>query len=356
MKLAALFILHAGIVAHALAASPGVTPLIAYDRVSGTVSVARGSEIQLATEPRTNVELPFAPTLAAANRGRFLFADAIADRAVLVERSGVVVKQFATGTTPVRAVPFRDGFLILTRDDASLAFVASDGGMQQIDVPQGAALVETNGNVAFIYSPITGELVNLDPSLRITSRMKSSPGASDLEIAGNYVYLVHAKRGEIHAHDAATLKFLERVSAGAVPVDVEAIGDRTALGAGTLLIADPSSKRVWREEGSQSELEAFSRGFLRGVLGLGLYTPRSSEMPAGADRLMQSGSEVFALDSSSGALYHVGRKSVTRVATGVAWQSIVADGEGRVLLARGNGVETIAPPRPGSRQRRSARQ
>lgn len=352
MRLVILLTLHALIATSAFSASP----LIAFDRNSSTSAVARGTRVTISTEPRKMVELDFIPTLAAVNRDTFLFADTITDRAALITRHGIVSKQFATGTTPVRVVPFRDGFLMLTRDDASLTFIGNDGGTRSIAVAEGSALLETANDRATVYSPVTGELMNVDASLRITSRMKSATGASDMEPAGDYLYLVHPGEGRIDVHDARTLDFIERVSAGAVPVDVETIGNRTAIGAGTLLIADPSSKRVWREEGTQSELEAFSRGFLRGMLGLGLFTPRSNEMPAGADRLLLSGNEVYALDSSSGTLYHVGRKSVAKVASGVAWSSLAADGEGRILLALEVGVETIGPPRIAASARRSARQ
>jgi hypothetical protein len=54
-----------------------------------------------------------------------------------------------------------------------------------------------------------------------------------------------------------------------------------------------------------------ARGFVRGLLGLGLFRPRGSEFPTGVDRVFPGG---FAYDSSSATLYRVRRGKVSVVA------------------------------------------
>lgn len=71
----------------------------------------------------------------------------------------------------------------------------------------------------------------------------------------------------------------------------------------TLAVADPSAKRVWMIEAAQSFTQALVRGFLRGLLGLGLFGGRGWQFPTGIDRVMIRGPHWYAYDSSSGTLY-----------------------------------------------------
>ena len=107
------------------------------------------------------------------------------------------------------------------------------------------------------------------------------------------------------------------IAVGAVPVDLAFVGGGSALTARLLAVADPSAKRVWIVESTQSLGKAIARGFLRGLLGLGLIGNRSSEFPTGVDRVEAGASGWIAYDSSSGTLYRFDRKGSQRLATAV---------------------------------------
>jgi hypothetical protein len=95
----------------------------------------------------------------------------------------------------------------------------------------------------------------------------------------------------------------------------------------TLAIADPSAKRVWMIEGAQSFSQAFARGFLRGLLGLGLRANRNSDFPTGVDRVLIVGKTLLAYDTSSGTLYRVAKAKSTAVAQDVGPQSFTLTSE-----------------------------
>ncbi|HEX9162407.1 MAG TPA: hypothetical protein VF980_11925, partial [Thermoanaerobaculia bacterium] len=95
------------------------------------------------------------------------------------------------------------------------------------------------------------------------------------------------------------------IATGAVPVDLAVTTKPNVLSASRLAIADPASKRVWVVEGSQSVARAFTRGFIRGLLGLGLFAPESSELPSGVDRVASRGAITVAYDSTTSTLYRI---------------------------------------------------
>jgi hypothetical protein len=105
---------------------------------------------------------------------------------------------------------------------------------------------------------------------------------------------------------------------GSVPTDLAFAGGGTALTARILAVADPSAKKVWLAESTQSTTEAFARGFLRGLLGLGLFGGRASQFPTGVDRVETRGNLWIAYDSSTRTLYHFTRRQSTVLARGVA--------------------------------------
>ncbi|HEU4521086.1 MAG TPA: hypothetical protein VFT12_03725, partial [Thermoanaerobaculia bacterium] len=94
-------------------------------------------------------------------------------------------------------------------------------------------------------------------------------------------------------------------AAGDTPVDLAIARGGTALSAPSIAIADPAAKRVWVTEGAQSVGAAFGRGFLRGLLGIGLFRPRSATFPTGVDRIVSAEGITAAYDSSSRTLYRV---------------------------------------------------
>jgi hypothetical protein len=116
----------------------------------------------------------------------------------------------------------------------------------------------------------------------------------------------------------ASMKVTGKIAIGAVPVDLAFASSGTALTARTLAIADPSAKRVWITEGAQSFTQAFARGFLRGLIGLGLYGDGDSQFSTGVDRVIIRGSRSYAYDSSSGTLYRFSKSKSTIIAKDIA--------------------------------------
>src|SRR6185436_17375024 len=102
--------------------------------------------------------------------------------------------------------------------------------------------------------------------------------------------------------DLRTMKATSEIAVGAVPVDLAFAGGGTALTARILAVADPSGKRVWLTESTQSMTEAVARGFVRGLLGLGLFGGQGSQFPTGVDRVETRGKGWVAYDSSSRTL------------------------------------------------------
>src|SRR5207245_2241921 len=120
-----------------------------------------------------------------------------------------------------------------------------------------------------------------------------TPFASDLEVDGKNAYLALPRAGNISIVSLASMKMIGTTAVGAVPTDIGIASAGSALTASTLAIADPSAKRVWIVEGAQSFAQAIARGFLRGLVGLGLYGGRQSQFPTGVDRVMIRGSRSY---------------------------------------------------------------
>ena len=311
-------------------------PIVVADGESGAVAVADRGQLSVHDAAsgvlRFRVPIELSPTSGVAGHGEILLLDAIANRGLILDLASRRSRRFDTAETPVDAVAFGNGFLILARDSSSLTLEHLNANSRTVQVAPQSTLLETSRGNAFTYSPSSGEINSFDSDLRALARGKAQRGASDLEVAGNYLYLVFPKRGRIDAHDRRTLLMREHFSGGAVPLDLLASGDPNVLGAGTLTIADPSSKRIWREEGSQSEIEAFSRGVLRGMLGLGLYNAKSTEIPTGVDRLFRSARVVWAYDTTTRTLYRTTTKKITKAAANIDHRAIAPDGRGGVWI------------------------
>ncbi len=124
------------------------------------------------------------------------------------------------------------------------------------------------------------------------------------------------------------MKTAGEIAVGAVPVDLAFAGGGTALTARILAVADPSAKRVWLQEGTQSMTQAIARGALRGLLGLGLFGSNASQFPTGVDRVAIRGRVWIAYNSSSGTLYRFTRRSSSVIAKNVPphGYTLTADG------------------------------
>ena len=267
------------------------------------VVVAHDGRIEWGTRDVAGVEHA---TFITADSGRAVVLDALNNQAVLVDLARGTTERIRTAETPIAAVFARRELYILARDARVLQRVGGE------DIPLDADpshLAQSNGRV-FVYSRTAGVLREIGgPTWKVP------PFASDFEIAGDTFYLAYPREGKIRVIRSGRV---EELAVGAVPTDLAFAGGNTALTARILAVADPSAKRVWLAESTQSMTEAVARGFLRGLLGLGLFGNRASQFPTGVDRVETRGKHWIAYDSSTRTLYHFTRTNSTVLARNVA--------------------------------------
>ncbi|MCA1732827.1 MAG: hypothetical protein LC732_04415, partial [Acidobacteria bacterium] len=229
---------------------------------------------------------------------------------------------------------------VVSRDARLLSRIDPEGSpTRTAALPPGASLMVAVADGLIVYSPLTGAVERFDPStLRPVASGQLPRFGSDLEADGRSGYLVLPREGQLAMFSLETLALDHRRAAGAVPMDAAVESRANAARAARIAIADPSSKRVWRDEGAQSTAAAFGRGFLRGLLGLGLFAPRSAAFPSGVDRIAAGGGRLLAFDSSSGTVFVVDGDRARAVASGVSWGSFAAAGD-ELLVARGGDIE-----------------
>ncbi len=158
----------------------------------------------------------------------------------------------------------------------------------------------------------------------IGRRISVPPFASHLAADGKHAFLVYPRGGTIVTVALDTLTTSSQ-DVGAVPIDL-------AVTSNTLAVADPTAKRVWIIEGPQSTSQAFARGFLRGLLGLGLGANHNADFPTGVDRVVARGGRWIAYDSAGGALYGVDKTQSTLLAKHVAPQGFTVTADGAVVF------------------------
>ena len=270
-------------------------------------------------------------TFITADEHRAVVLDALANEAVIVDLANGTSQRIRTAETPIAAVFANRELYILARDARVLQHI---GGA---DVPLDADpshLAQTDGRV-FVYSRASGVLREIGGA-----QYTVPPFASDLELAGTTAYLTYPREGKIRVVDLTTGR-VDELAVGSVPTDVAFAGGGTALTARILAVADPSAKRVWLAESTQSTTKAVARGFLRGLLGLGLFGGRASRFPTGVDRVETRGRNWIAYDSSSGTLYHFTRKESRVLARGVAPGAFALTADG---VAWWNGTSVAEKP------------
>jgi hypothetical protein len=279
--------------------------------------------------------LLFALALAlSAHAERVVTLDPLRDVAEVYDTVKRTTTRYATPATPVASAFLGDALYILARD----ARVVQRIGGPAIPVSRDPAFLGASDGKLYVYSR-TGGLLEEIVHDRVTRRAPVPRFASDLEVAGESAYLVYPRDARIRIVDLKTMKIRGEVAVGAVPVDVAVAGGGTALTARILAVADPSAKRVWLTEESQSTAKAVARGFLRGFLGLGLFGNRSSQFPTGVDRVWIRGKHWIAYDTSSGTLYSFTKKKSTVLARNVALDELFVTDEGVVMR---NGM-SVAP-------------
>lgn len=314
------------IVLAALIASPSFAQVIA--PTARGVVVAHDGRIQLPGR-WTAAGVANATAIAVGN-DRVAVLDALRNEAVIVELADGKNTRVRTAETPIEAVFMGRELYVLARDARVLQRI---GGVQIPLSADPSFLRESNGRL-YVYSRASGALVEISGD-RITRRLAIAPFASDFEIGGRTGYLVYPREARIRTIDLAAMKSTGEVSVGAVPVDLAFAGGGTAITARILAVADPSAKRVWLTEGTQSTAEAIARGFLRGFLGLGLFGKRSSQFPTGIDRVIVRDKIWVAYDSSSGTLYRFTKSKSSVIAKGVAPRAFAVTADGIVYWKDG---------------------
>ena len=250
-----------------------------------------------------------APRITAISRDNELaaFADPIANEVVIISSISRTSRRYQVPETPV-AMRFIDQILyVLSRDGGSLTRISAEESRSVSIGPSPTHLSVSNGLI-LVYSSLDGSLTEFDPDrLGAVRTLALKRFASDFESDQTRAYLIYPRTGNLVVVSLRDLKQQNEFTVGAVPVDVALEGDANLISAGVVSVADPSSKRIWQVERGQSTSQAFGRGFLRGLLGLGLYSPNSAEFPTGIDRIWVEGGKRFAYDSSSGKLYQIVR-------------------------------------------------
>ena len=237
-----------------------------------------------------------------------------------------------TGETPLAALFLGGDLYLLERDARAVERIRPDGIRTSVAVGADPSFLRASNGKLYVYERNDGVLqeITVNPFAR-GRRLQLTPAASDFEADGRSGYLVEPRTGKIRMVSLDSMQPAGSVDVGAVPIDVAVAARGTALSARTLAVADPAARKVWLIEGSQGVSEAFARGFLRGLIGLGLGGSRSSEFPTGVDRIVASGSQWLAYDSSSRTLYRFSRKKSSVAARNVAPQAFAVTPEGAFL-------------------------
>ena len=275
------------------------------------------------------------PSKIVAGRNHIAVIDAFADRIAIV-RDGTT-RFLDTASTPIDAIFAGDDLIVLARDARTLERFAANGERTSIPVAADPAFLREANGFAYVYSRLEGIVQEISlRSLTLTRRASIAPFASDFETDGKNGYLLFPREAKLRSFPLSTLKVASETAAGAVPSDLALVRSGSALSTTRLAIADPAAKRVWITEGLQSVGGAFGRGFLRGLLGLGLFSPSQSQFPSGVDRVSVAGANVLAFDSASQTLYRIkGSKSET-IAKGVAATGFTATEAAIAFLENGS--------------------
>lgn len=285
------------------------------------------------------------PTFAVTGETRMAVVSALTNETMLLDLENGRGTRFETAETPIEGTFVGTRLYLLARDARRLERIAPGGERASVALAADPAFLRLAGGRLFVYGRLDGVIQEIDPErMTVVRELRAARFASDFETDGRQFYLVFPREGVIRVWNAAAFTFprsgegakpQRTIRAGAVPVDL-AFGARgTALTARMLAVADPGAKRVWFVEGTQSFGQAFGRGFLRGLLGFGLFDTRGSELPTGVDRVVTRGGASLGYDTSSGTLYRIAKKKSVPIATGVPPRGFALTSEGVVFWRDG---------------------
>lgn len=316
-------LLMAGWLCAATAAPAAENEAAVVASTSRGVLVAHDSAVELfdGSGRRTiwRTEGPATPSRVVVGNTRAAVLDALENEIRIIDLATGGATRLRVGETPVDGLFLGSDLYMLERDSQSLERIGVDGSRASVTTGTDPAFLGAANRLLYVYSRVEGTLHEITTApLAIRREIRVAPFASDLELDGRYAYLVYPREGKIRTVALGPMKSEGEVRVGAVPIDLAFATGSTVLTARRLAVADPSAKKVWLIEGSQSTLEAFGRGFLRALLGLGLFGGRSSQFPTGVDRVITRGSEWLAYDSSSETLYRFSKSNSSVVAKDVA--------------------------------------
>lgn len=262
--------------------------------------------------------------------------DPLSNRAILVNVPSGKSRALTTGATPIDGQFVGSTLYLLDRDAAEVERFGADPSRAHIAVAADPVFMRRSGRFLYVYSRSGGALHEIDPSSdRVVRSVQAAASASDMELDGSYAYLVHPQRGRIEVIDLRTMRAAGEIAVGAVPTDLAFIREGTAITARRFAVADPAAKRIWQLEGAESQTKAIARGFLRGLIGLRLYSGRHDDYPTGIDRLLASGTTLLAYDSSGRTLYAEVRGKPIAIATSIGPASFAITSAGVVVWENG---------------------
>ena len=237
------------------------------------------------------------PARIATSNDQAAIIDALKNEVRMIDLASGHATTLATGETPIDGAFVNRRLYLLERDARALERIGADGARASIKLAADPAMLrEFNGRL-YVYSRAAGVLQEITTSPFAIGRSASvAPFASGFEIQSGVAYFVLPRAAKIATLSLATMKTGADIAVGAVPVDI-------AFSSRMLAVADPSAKRVWMIEARESFARAFTRGFLRGLIGLGLSPSGNRDFPTGADRVIVRRSKLYAYDSSTGTLY-----------------------------------------------------
>ena len=249
------------------------------------------------------------PTGITSSNDQAAIIDALNNEVRMIDLASGRGATYDTGETPIDVAFINRGLYILERDARALERIGADGTRASVPLAADPAFLRQANGKIYVYSRAAGVVQEITTSPFAMSRsLRVVPFASDFEILGSDGYLVQPRAAKIAMVSLQTMTPAGEVSAGAVPVDL-------AISSSMLAVADPSTKRIWMIEPRESFAQSFARGFLRGLIGLGIEGNR--DFPTGIDRVIVQRSRLYAFDTSTGTLYH----SSKAIAKGLAPQA-----------------------------------
>jgi hypothetical protein len=267
---------------------------------------------------------------------RLALLDPVHDRLRLIDLRTGAGRTFQTAETPIDGAFAGGSFYLLCRDSRLIQRFDSSAPGDSLKVEADSVFLRVVNRRILVYSRLTGTLseISLEP-LEVKKSVRVAPFASDLRIDERNAYLVYPRRSKVSVVSLQAMSATSELEVGAVPVSLAFATGSSALSAKTLAVADPASKRVWLVEGAQSTMEAFTRGMVRGLIGLGLYANRDSRFPTGVDRVLTRGPVWVAYDSSSRTLYRFTKNDSRILARDVGPDAFALTAQGIAVWSEG---------------------